>query len=228
MSLQSPNFGGFALLHQGEGYVAIDKPPGLPVIPGRGEARSIRELLETAVGRKIFVVHRLDRDTSGVLLFALEPSTHRALSMAFEAGAIQKRYLALVRGDLSGLLDLDLPLVSARKGRMRVARPGEEGKHSRTLVSPVERLGKATLVEATPLTGRTHQIRVHLAHAGHPLLFDHQYARESEALGLERTPLHARALSLPALGSMRAVEIRSPLPADMARTLDLLRLNARQ
>ncbi len=224
------------VLFQGEGYLAVAKPAGLLVIPGRGEGEqpSLRQRLETELGRKVYVVHRLDRDTSGVVLFALDANVHRTLSMAFEHGRIEKRYLALVAGELVEPLEITRALAPARRGRMRVARPGEPGKAAHTLVRPIEVLGTATLVEATPLTGRTHQIRVHLAHAGHPLLFDHQYGRgepwTEEALGgqgpsvvLARTPLHATRLAVPALEGLTPRVLEAPMPDDLERALVVLR-----
>jgi tRNA pseudouridine32 synthase/23S rRNA pseudouridine746 synthase/23S rRNA pseudouridine955/2504/2580 synthase len=226
-----------SVLHRGRGYVAVDKPAGMTVIPGRGEQRtpSLVEHLERQLGARLWIVHRLDRDTSGVALFALDAAAHRTLSMAFEAGRVEKRYLALVRGELSEPLDLSTHLAPARRGRMRPVRPGEEGKPARTLIRPLERFGpRATLVEAQPLTGRTHQIRVHLLAAGHPLLVDHQYGqkgpiRESdlagagEAVVLARTPLHAAHLRLAQLPGIDDAEIHSPLPPDMERAIELLR-----
>ncbi|MHB8877267.1 MAG: RluA family pseudouridine synthase [Myxococcaceae bacterium] len=227
---------GVPILYTAPGFLAVDKPPGVLVIPGRGEeeAPSLRVLLEAQLGRKIFVVHRLDRDTSGVVLFALDAKTHRTLSMAFEAGLVEKRYLALVAGVVEAPLELTQSLTPARRGRMRIARAGDDSKNAHTLVRPIEALPGATLVEATPLTGRTHQIRVHLADAGHPLLFDHQYGRgepwTARALGgegdeevLSRTPLHASQVTLPALEGVSPVTLESKLPPDFARALELLR-----
>jgi RluA family pseudouridine synthase len=222
------------ILFEGGGVLAVDKPAGLPVIPGREGGPSLRELLETQRRQKVFVVHRLDRDTSGVLVFALDAERHRALSMAFEAGHVRKRYLALVEGRVEAPQLVDAALAPARKGRMRVARPGEEGKPSRTRMRPVETFASASLVEAEPLTGRTHQIRVHLLHTGHPLLFDHQYGRDTpltekelggvgEAVVLARTPLHAGRLEWPALPGVEARALESPLPEDLARAVALLR-----
>jgi RluA family pseudouridine synthase len=212
------------ILAERRGWLAVDKPAGALVIPGRGEEEgpSLREELEGELRRKVFVVHRLDRDTSGVLLFALDAPVHRTLSMAFEAGRIEKRYLALVQGRLSQSLELNGALVPARRGRMRVARAGEEGRQAHTLVRPVEQFAEATLVEAVPLTGRTHQIRVHLAHAGYPLLFDHQYGSKDPSL-IARTPLHAGKVVIPALDGIEAETIESPLPDDIAQALARLR-----
>ncbi len=210
------------------GFVAIDKPSGVPVIPGRdGDPDCVRTRLEAQLGQSVWVVHRLDRDTSGVLLFALDVATHRTLSMAFENGQISKRYVALVEGRLEAAVLIDRPLTEARKSRMRVTREGEEGKPSQTLIKPRTVFAKASLVEAEPITGRTHQIRVHLQSVGHPLLFDHQYGRKTPLTGIDlggdspapvisRTPLHAERLKVDGL------TIDSPLPADLAAAVALL------
>ncbi|WP_338866239.1 RNA pseudouridine synthase [Myxococcus stipitatus] len=227
------------ILFEGGGLLVVDKPPGVPVIPGRDGGASLRDELESRRGQKIFVVHRLDRDTSGALVFALDARTHRSLSVAFESGKVRKRYVALVEGRLDEPRLVDAPLIAARKGRMRVARAGEsEAKPSRTRVRPVESFDRATLVEAEPLTGRTHQIRVHLLSLGHPLLLDHQYGRdepvtekdlggEGAAVVLDRTPLHAARVEWPELPGVAARAVDSPLPVDMARARDLLRLSSR-
>ncbi|MCI0572647.1 MAG: RNA pseudouridine synthase [Myxococcaceae bacterium] len=221
---------GLRLLHADPRLVVVDKPAGLPVIPGRGEEAgpSVRELLEAQLGRRVWVVHRLDRDTTGVLVFALDADAHRALNLAFEGSKVHKRYLALVTGRLEGPRTVDVPLVPARRGRMRPARPGEEGKPSITRLSPVEHLPGATLVEAEPLTGRTHQIRVHLRTVGHPLLVDHQYGEPGPWRGgvLARTPLHAARLELPATGGLPALTLEAPLPDDMEAALRGLREEA--
>jgi RluA family pseudouridine synthase len=203
------------LLLERPALVAIDKPAGLNVIPGRdGSGPNARDLLRAQLGRDVWVVHRLDRDTSGVLLFALDAPTHRTLSMAFEGSEVKKRYLALVEGRVEGPLDLAVPLEAGRKGRMRV---GPNGKASRTLIEPLERFENATLIAAMPLTGRTHQIRVHLAHAGHPLLFDHQYRHTQQSALIARTPLHAAALE------WKDLRVESPLPPDFEAALAALR-----
>lgn len=212
--------------------MVVDKPAGLPVIPGRAgdDAECVRDRLAAQLGTRVWVCHRLDRDTSGVLVLATTADAHRAASMAFEAGEVQKRYLALVGGRVETPLELAVALTEARKGRMRPVRPGEEGKPSRTLVRPREVFRHATLVECEPLTGRQHQIRVHLKSAGHPLLFDHQYGRKTPVtardLGgagddvvLQRTPLHAEHLEASALG----LSVTAPLPDDLVGCLSLLR-----
>jgi len=228
---------GLRVLFQSDALLAVDKPAGALVIPGRDAERgpSLREQLETTLARKVYVVHRLDRDTSGVLLFALTPEAHRALSMAFEAGAVEKTYTALVTGDLTAPVDVETWLKPARRGRMRPALPDEpEAKPAQTRFRPLERFDRATWVEARPLTGRTHQIRVHLLSIGHPLLVDPQYTRPramtSAELGgagdaqvLARTPLHAQRLRVPASAGLPLLDLEAPLPADLQEALTVLR-----
>ncbi len=223
------------ILGEGAGWVAVDKPPGVPVIPSR-DARtgSVRALLEAQLGRPVWVVHRLDQDTSGVLLFATDAEAHRGLNAVFETRAAQKEYLAIAAGDVSEPFSVDVPVAPGRKGRMRVGDATHVGKDASTAFEPVERLGLATLLRARPLTGRTHQIRVHLRHAGHPLVFDHQYGQRPAGLrelppaptdtALTRTPLHAARL---VLGAPWSIDVGAPTPPDMERFWAWLRgLNA--
>jgi tRNA pseudouridine32 synthase/23S rRNA pseudouridine746 synthase/23S rRNA pseudouridine955/2504/2580 synthase len=216
------------ILHEAAGYLAVNKPSGVLVIPGRSEGDTVvlKTQLEAQLKKRLWVVHRLDRDTSGVLLFALTEPAHRTLSMAFEAGEIEKKYTALVEGRLDKPLDLDVALMPARRGRMRVAQPGHDSKNARTLIEPRRVFARTSMVEATPLTGRTHQIRVHLQSAGHPLVFDHQYGnrepiRDGERVLLERTPLHATRLTIPKLENIAPVTIEAPLPEDLRAVIAL-------
>jgi tRNA pseudouridine32 synthase/23S rRNA pseudouridine746 synthase len=225
------------LLHQDAQLLAVSKPAGRLVIPGRGrDERSLVEELSEVHGR-LWVVHRLDRGTTGVLIFARSAEAHRALNLAFDRGEPRKRYLALVAGTPPPELRVDVPLAPARRGRMRPARPGEaHAKPSATVVRLLEAFpprpwagGILSLVEALPETGRTHQIRVHLAHAHHPLAFDPDYGREDPLLGsdgrtlLDRTPLHASRLELVHPASGRPLVLEAPLPEDMACALQALR-----
>ncbi len=226
------------VLHLDAHVLAVDKPAGRLVIPGRsGDEPSLREELEAVHGR-LWVVHRLDRGTSGVLLFARTAEAHRTLNLAFDRGAPRKRYLALVRGAPPAEQRIDVAIAPARRGRMRPARPGDpRGKPSATVVRLLEAFparpwaggGPLALVEALPETGRTHQIRVHLADAGFPLAVDPDYGDEEPLRGpdartlLARTPLHAARLELehPATGTSLAIE--APLPADLLEALEALR-----
>jgi tRNA pseudouridine32 synthase/23S rRNA pseudouridine746 synthase len=220
------------VLHADEHLLAVDKPPGRLVIPGRGPPEpTVQEELQASFGR-LWVVHRLDRGTSGVLLFARTAEAHRTTNLAFDRRQVEKRYLALVRGAPPSEARLDVAIAPARRGRMRPARPGEAtGKPAVTVVRVREawpargRLPPLALVEALPETGRTHQIRVHLAWAGTPLAFDPDYGEdepltdEAGAVLLARTPLHASALALSHPGTGAPLVVEAPLPEDMARTV---------
>ncbi len=223
------------VLHVDEHVLAVDKPPGMLVIPGRGPPeRTVQQEASEAFGR-LWVVHRLDRWTSGVLLFARSAAAHQALNLCFDRRDVTKIYRAVVRGTAPDELAVDAALAPARRGRMRVARPGEAAKPSSTRIRCLERfdaraaLGSCSLVEALPLTGRTHQIRVHLSAAGLPLVVDPDYGSaapvrdERGFVLLERTPLHAAALELPHPASGAPLRIDAPLPADMAALLAWLR-----
>jgi len=228
-----------AVLHQDAALLAVDKPAGRLVIPGRGgplgePVPCLREEL-TAVHGPLWVVHRLDRGTSGVLLFARTAAAHRAVNLAFERGQPEKTYLALVVGHPPASFDVDAALVPARKGRMKPAPPGDtRAKQAHTAFRLLEAFPAGpgrpalALVEARPETGRTHQIRVHLMVAGHPLCFDPDYGETEplrDAAGrvlLSRTPLHAARLELehPAGGRL---SVTAPLPPDLAAALASLR-----
>ncbi len=223
--------------------VAIDKPPGRIVIPGRGSAageRTLRDDVAEAVGAPIFVVHRLDRGTSGVLLFARTAAAHRALSLAFQRHDVDKRYLALCRGELLGSGEIARALIPVRGGIVRPARPGEAGgKPSRTAWRAAERFRGYTLVELRPRSGRLHQVRAHAALLGFPLAVDRDYAGADRLLRrdldpradgaaaddvvVSRVTLHAWSARLRHPSGGRALEITSPLPTDMMNALTILR-----
>ena len=209
---------------------AVAKPPGRIVVPGRGaREQTVREEAEAQLG-PLWVVHRLDRGTSGVLLFARTADAHRELCGAFEHHKVAKRYLALVRGVLAGDRRIDAPVAAGRKGKMR-AGEGIAGARAATtflrLFAPFP--PGVSLVEAFPASGRTHQVRVHLAHAGHPLLVDPDYGDAPPWIApgggavLERTPLHAASLEFLHPSSGVPVRIEAPLPPDMQGAIEALR-----
>lgn len=220
------------VLHQDPHLLAVDKPAGRLVIPGRGAPeRTLREEAEALAGR-VWVVHRLDRGTSGVLLFARTAAAHRALNLAFDRQAVSKRYLAIVRGAPPPEQRVTAALAPARRGRMRPARPGDpRGKTAATYLRTLEAfparppLPALALVEAIPETGRTHQVRVHLAVAGSPLAVDPDYGEgdplrdEAGRVLLDRTPLHAARVELDHPAHGRRLVLEAPLPEDMARTI---------
>jgi tRNA pseudouridine32 synthase/23S rRNA pseudouridine746 synthase len=206
-------------LFEDEHVVALAKPPGRIVIPGRGAPeRSLHEEAQERFG-ELWVVHRLDRGTSGLLLFARSAEAHRALNLAFDRREVEKRYLAVVSGALPDEVRIAVALASARRGRMRPAREGDpHGKPAATRFRVLERLRRpeaTALVECLPETGRTHQIRVHLAHYG-----PREPIREAGGrVILDRTPLHAWRLALrhPVRGTL--LELEATLPDDMESLL---------
>ncbi len=231
------------ILHRDEQVIAVDKPAGVLTVPGRGEPAQALVAEVRAQAPAAMAVHRLDRNTSGVVVFALGREAHRALNAAFEGRRAEKTYLALVRGDVAGPQRIDLPLAGARRGAMRIARPGEKSAQAAvTDVAPRERFGNYTLCTCIPRTGRTHQIRVHLAAIGHPLAVDPRYgearalhigdlwsgAPDPDTIVLDRTPLHAASLRVPLPGKRGWLQVESPLADDMARCLDLLRAARRE
>jgi RluA family pseudouridine synthase len=236
------------VLFRDDAMIAIAKPSGRIVIPGRGAAAaepSLRDEVAAEVGRQVFVVHRLDRGTSGVLLFALTADAHRELSIAFERHRVEKRYWALCRGLMVGAGEVDRALVPVRSGRVRAARDGERGgKASRSRWRALERFGGTSpgycAVEWRPLSGRLHQVRAHAAWLGHPLAVDPDYGGAAELrvrdlapdasaradaadVVIARLTLHASAVALAHPVSGARLELEAPLPPDLQRALDLLR-----
>jgi RluA family pseudouridine synthase len=196
---------------------AVDKAPGDLVIPDRfrKEGPTLFDRTRDALGGELFLVHRLDRETSGVLLFARTADAQRELSAAFEAGGVKKVYRAIVSGapEAEGGR-IDRPIAKGRKGRMVIR---EGGKPSVTAWALVKRFLEHGLVEARPETGRTHQIRVHLASIGHPISGDRRYDFSKIPPVAPRLALHAMSVSF-RLGT-RDWTIESPFPPDLSAAL---------
>ncbi|WP_111412384.1 RluA family pseudouridine synthase [Billgrantia lactosivorans] len=217
-----------SVLVEGPGWLVLNKPAGLPVHGGSGVKIGLIEALRQVREDLDFLelVHRLDRDTSGCLLLAKSRPALLALNEALKHHQMDKRYLALAAGRWPArreFVSARLDRYDAGNGERRV-RVDAAGKVARTRFAIREALPKATLIEAEPVTGRTHQIRVHAAHAGHPLLGDDKYgSREGESLarrlGLGRLFLHAESLTFPEPSSGRPVQIRAPLPAELEAVL---------
>ncbi|MCC5872191.1 MAG: RluA family pseudouridine synthase [Gammaproteobacteria bacterium] len=213
------------ILHDDADLLVMDKPAGLAVHGGSGIHVGLVEALRQLRPEfaKLELVHRIDRDTSGVVLLAKRRSVLRILHTVLRERLAEKRYLALVEGEWPGhLRQLDAPLERylAANGE-RFVRVSAAGKPSLTRVRVVHRLAGVTLIEAAPESGRTHQIRVHLAAAGHPILGDPKYAdtaalERHAALGVMRLCLHAASIEVPdwtGQGGPRSFE--APLPEDM-------------
>ncbi len=193
------------IVYEDDNLLVINKPSGLAVHGGSGLSFGLIECLRQLRpdDRYLELVHRLDRDTSGLILIARRPAMLRELHRQLREDEIDKRYLALVAGHWpASLRVVDAPLEkNVLQSGERMVRVAREGKRSVTEFSVVERLQGATLVEARPVTGRTHQIRVHARHVGFPLLGDDKYGDDRTAqlcreLGLQRLFLHARSLRI--------------------------------
>jgi 23S rRNA pseudouridine955/2504/2580 synthase len=219
-----------ALIHEDENLLVIDKPSGIAVHGGSGVTFGVIEALRA--GRpteSLELVHRLDRDTSGCLLVARRMSALRTLHALIREDAMEKRYLALLKGSWGlGAKRISVPLrTDTRVGGERTVRAAASGKPSVSDFRPVQFFGRtATLMEVTLRTGRTHQIRVHAAHAGHPVAGDEKYGdaafnEQLEALGLDRMFLHAHSLSF-AWPQGGEFSINTPLPAELAAVVDAL------
>ncbi|MBI4424096.1 MAG: RluA family pseudouridine synthase [Elusimicrobia bacterium] len=210
------------VLYEDERVLLVDKPAGRLVIPGRGagEPPALVEELSARLGRKLFVVHRLDRETSGALAFAKDAPAHRELSGLFAAHRVAKAYLAAVQGSWDRRRVLEQPLGTFGSGRCGVR---ADGKPSRTDAAPVELFGgRASLVQVEPKTGRRHQVRVHLFAAGHPILGDPLYGKPEEwSRRAPRLMLHAWRLEFSLAG--KRLRVQAPLPADFESFLSELR-----
>ena len=210
------------LLHEDAELIAVATPAGIPVIPARGEPPEacLLHVLAAERGERLWVVHRIDKDTSGVVVFARTAEAHRMLNVAFEQRQVTKGYLAFVAGALDGVTRIDVPLHEARKGKARPAEPGEPGaKHAVTELVVTRRWprdgGIVSKVSCRPITGRHHQLRVHLRWAGAPILHDPLYGKDTlrgplAAAPCARLALPAAELTVP--GGRRFV---APLPDDL-------------
>ncbi|CAN5759476.1 tRNA pseudouridine(65) synthase TruC [soil metagenome] len=214
------------VLHRDADVVVVDKPAG--VLTHRSELAGDDDVMMTrvrdAIGAWVWPVHRLDRQTSGVLVFALSEASANELATAFAAGTIDKTYLAIVRGSFPEAADVDHPIPKREDGPKVAA----QTSFRRIEIGALHGHEGATwsLVEARPKTGRFHQVRRHVAHLRHPIACDSNYGtgwfnRAVRALGMSRLALHAAALTLPT--SAGVLTVRAPLQADLTTTLDRLR-----
>lgn len=214
------------LLFEDETLVVLAKPSGMPVHGGSGLNGGLIEALRILRDEPgLELVHRLDRDTSGCIVIARRRSTLRALHTAFREGKVDKRYLALLVGRVRAPFTARAPLARyVKRGGERHVTVSREGKAAVTHFEPVAPGEQASLVSARPVTGRTHQIRVHAAHSGHPVAGDERYADKSvdrlfRESGLKRLALHARSLAFEHPRTGKLVDIEAPVPEDLAPAL---------
>jgi 23S rRNA pseudouridine955/2504/2580 synthase len=222
------------IIHEDERVLVLNKPAGLAVHGGSGLSFGVIETLRALRPEEsLELAHRLDRDTSGCLLVARKRSALRSLHELLREGEVEKRYLALLRGQWDlGRTRIEVPLrTDTRVGGERTVKAHPSGKPASSEFSPVQFFGsRATLVEVTLHTGRTHQIRVHAAYASHPVAGDEKYGdrefnRELREMGLTRMFLHAHSLSLQWPGGGE-LSVNAPLPADLASVVDQLGVKA--
>lgn len=222
------------VIHEDAGFLALNKPSGWAVHGGSGIRRGVIEQLraERPTARFLELVHRLDRDTSGILLIAKRRSTLVALHELFRHHHMDKRYLALVKGEFTEerlVVNASLHKFHTVDGERRVM-VSDAGKESSTIFISKGRLSGATLVEARLQTGRTHQIRVHLSHLGHPIASDDKYGdfewnRQNAKLGLKRLFLHASLLRFTHPESGEKLVLQAELPDDLSFFLEKLAVN---
>lgn len=216
------------ILFEDKRLLVVDKPSGVAVHGGSGVSHGVIEMLRHARPelKDLSLVHRLDRETSGVLVLAKRRSALRELHALFREGRVEKNYLALAVGDWQfGDSVVDAPLlVTNRQGGERHVVVSEEGKKASTRFQLSRTYGKFSLLQCSPQTGRTHQIRVHALIAGHPLAGDERYGDESlnkdlKKAGLKRLFLHAQSIAFPD-GSGNDRHYTAPLADDLERFLD--------
>ncbi len=216
------------IIYQDKDLLVVDKPAGLAVHPAPGNP------CHTLVNALLFrfpelagedalrpgIVHRLDKDTSGLIIVARNRAAHNRLAAQFKSRSVTKAYLALASGRIlpeKGVIDAPIGRDPRRRQRMAVV---GGGRPARTEYSVIKYIGNYTLVEARPKTGRTHQIRVHLASIGHPVVGDATYGVKSPFV--TRQFLHACRLGFRLPSDDRYVEFESPLPPDLQQALELL------
>ncbi|MFN4148935.1 MAG: 23S rRNA pseudouridine(1911/1915/1917) synthase RluD [Rhodocyclaceae bacterium] len=222
-----------SILYEDESLIVIDKPAGLVVHPGNGNERGtlmnalLHHAPQLAQVPRAGIVHRLDKDTSGLMVVAKNLAAQTGLVRALAAREVKRHYLALVLGTLTADGVIDAPIGRHPTQRIKMAVVKSGGKAARTHYFVRERFARCTLLECRLETGRTHQIRVHLASIGHPLVGDPVYGRkksgDARLDAFPRQALHAFRLALvhPELGS--EMQWESSLPADFTALLESLR-----
>lgn len=232
------------ILYEDDALVVVNKPPGMVVHPSRGHwsgtltaalAFHFEHLSNVGGPARPGIVHRLDRDTSGVIVAAKTNRIHVALTAQFEQRQIEKEYLAIVAGQPDrdrDLIELPIGVHPYQREKMAIRALHPTAREARTFYEVQQRFPGFALVRVSPQTGRTHQIRLHLAHIGCPVLCDKLYGgrsritrgellggREDEHVVLDRQALHAQRLRLTHPETNLPLEFQAPLPADMSRVL---------
>jgi RluA family pseudouridine synthase len=217
------------ILYEDQSILVVNKPAGLSVLPDGWEKDSeyLVKFLEEKYGR-IFIVHRLDKITSGVMVFARDAEAHHALNLQFENHESQKTYHAIIEGtpQWEGKV-ARYPLRANVGHKHRTMVDDKNGKPSETRFRVIKRYDEATLVEAKPMTGRTHQIRVHAYALGHPLVEDVLYGAR-DRYGIGHPMLHAQSLSFLHPTTKERVKFSAPHPTDFDEALEHLSIRSYQ
>jgi 23S rRNA pseudouridine1911/1915/1917 synthase len=222
-----------SVLYEDAAIMVVDKPAGLVVHEAAGHRGET--LVSTLVAhrpdlavagmdpQRPGIVHRLDRDTSGVVVVAMEPASLAALQRQFRRREVHKEYLALVHGSPEpSRAAIEAPIARDEANRARMAL-SPEGRYARSEYEVLERFRGVTLVSVNLMTGRTHQIRVHMAAIGHPVVGDRTYGSRRKAPGAARQMLHAQRLTLTHPQTLELMTFEAPVPADMQVLLESLR-----
>ncbi|GAB3239173.1 23S rRNA pseudouridine(955/2504/2580) synthase RluC [Pseudaeromonas pectinilytica] len=219
------------ILFEDDALIVLNKPAGMAVHGGSGLSFGVIEALRSLRPESRFMelVHRLDRDTSGCLLIAKKRSVLKSLHEQLRLKTMRKQYSALVRGQWQAHVKVvNAPLLkNVLQSGERIVRVNPEGKPSETRFHILKRFAEATLVEASPITGRTHQIRVHTAHAGHPIACDDKYGEATfdgkmRGLGLQRLFLHASRLTFRHPVEQKDMTMEAPLDPHLQALLNKL------
>jgi len=216
------------ILYEDLDLLVLNKPPFTLVHPTPNHpdgtlANGVAEyFLESGLRRKIRIVNRLDRDTSGITIFPKNSFGHQQLAFQMDQGWVEKRYLAIVHGVMdrdSG--EINIPIGKHEDGiRQRVM---DDGLDARTRFNVIDRMEDSTLVELELLTGRTHQIRVHLSYLGHPIMGDNLYSQKEGQI--RRQALHAYGMSFLSPRTDERISLRAEMPEDMKNLINLLKIS---
>ena len=202
------------IVYRDDDIVVVNKPSGLLTVPGRlPEHQDCLQNRLLSVLPTATIVHRLDMATSGIIILALNKAAHVHISRQFEQRQTQKRYLARVYGEVTGNEgEVDLPLRCDWPNRPKQMVDHEHGKKAKTLWRVLKREEETTLMALTPITGRSHQLRVHMLELGHPIIGDRLYAHDKALSLSKRLQLHAHTLSLthPVTGEQKSFEAKCP------------------